>query len=138
MDKKKVLREILSQLHAGVPPEKVKEKFKRFLEGVSAEDIARIEQELIREGIPREEIQKLCDVHLAVFREQLEEQKIEVAAGTPISILLEEHKILEKMLDKLKVTVERIKQATEVSSIEGDISQLKNIVDHLLEAEKHY
>jgi len=68
--RKRVLREILSQLHSGVSPQEIKERFKQFLESVSAEEITRIEQELVKEGLPREEIQRLCDVHLAVFTEQ--------------------------------------------------------------------
>ena len=42
------------------------------MEGISPEDIARIEQELVKEELPREELFRLCDVHLAVFKEQLE------------------------------------------------------------------
>jgi len=44
--------------------------------------------------MPREEIQRLCNVHLAVFREQLEKQKLDIPVGHPISILMEEHKIM--------------------------------------------
>ena len=34
-------------------------------------EIGEIEQALINEGMPVEEIQRLCDVHVAVFRESL-------------------------------------------------------------------
>ncbi|MBS7636247.1 DUF438 domain-containing protein, partial [Candidatus Bathyarchaeota archaeon] len=54
-ERKKVLKEILRQLHAGVPPEQVKERFRQFLEGVSSLEIAKIEQELVSEGVSREE-----------------------------------------------------------------------------------
>jgi len=46
-----------------------------------------VEQELIEEGMPAEEVRRLCDVHLAVFRESLEKPKIEVPSGHPIHIL---------------------------------------------------
>jgi DUF438 domain-containing protein len=68
---KKVLKEIIRQLHAGISPDQIKERFWKLLEGVSPLEIAKIEQEFINDGIPREEIQRLCDVHLAIFREQL-------------------------------------------------------------------
>ena len=32
-DKKMMLKEVIKQLHAGAPPQKVKEKFKQVLEG---------------------------------------------------------------------------------------------------------
>lgn len=42
-NKKRMLKEIISQLHAGIPPHEVKEKFKQILAGVSSEEIAKIE-----------------------------------------------------------------------------------------------
>lgn len=67
-DKKKILKELIKQLHAGVSPQEIKEKFKQVLEQISPLELSKIEQTLIREGMPREEIQRLCDLHLAVFR----------------------------------------------------------------------
>ncbi|MEM3609001.1 MAG: DUF438 domain-containing protein, partial [Candidatus Bathyarchaeia archaeon] len=137
-NRKRVLREILSQLHSGVSPQEVKDRFKQFLESVSAEEIARIEQELVREGLPREEIQRLCDVHLAVFKEELEKQRPVAKQETPINILLEEHKILQKVLEKLGQVVDKVVKAEDANSISNEISQLKEIATELLDAEKHY
>jgi len=133
-----MLKELMEQLHAGASPSEVKEKFKQVLEGVSPLEIAKIEEELINEGLPREEIQRLCDVHLAVFREQLEKQKPEITAENPISILLEEHKILLELLEKLNTLTNRVQQAGEASYIGEEVSQMKRIADDLLDAEKHY
>ncbi|MEM3437377.1 MAG: DUF438 domain-containing protein [Nitrososphaerales archaeon] len=135
-DRKKILREIISQLHSGISPQEVKNKFKQFLESVSAEEIARIEQDLIKEGIKREEIQRLCDIHLAVFKEQLEKQKLTVKIEEPIQILMEEHKILQKISENLYQVVEEIRKVEDVNDIK--ISQIKEIVKELLDAEKHY
>jgi len=99
--KKRMLKELITQLHAGVPPQEVKERFRQVLEGISPLEIAKIEQELVNEGIPREEIQRLCDVHMAVFREQLEKQKPEILVGHPSNILVEEHGILLQLSEKL-------------------------------------
>jgi len=137
-DKKKILKELMRQLHAGASPIEVKEKFRQVLEGVSPLEIAKIEEELIREGLPREEIQRLCDVHLAVFREQLEKQKPEVTPENPINILLEEHKILLQLLEKLSTLSSRVQQAKDASSIGEEISQMKRIANDLSDAEKHY
>jgi PAS domain S-box-containing protein len=129
MEKKKVLRELLEQLHKGVAPEEVKERFKQVLESITPLEIAKIEEELIKEGIPREEIRRLCDVHLAVFREQLEGQKIEVPMGHAIGILMGEHKILLELQEKLNSI------AAEQSP---DLAKLKQIAMDFLDAEKHY
>ena len=137
-ERKKILKEILKQLHAGVPAEQVKERFKQFLEGVSPLEIAKIEQELVSEGISREELQRLCDVHLTIFKEQLEKQRFEVAPTSPLGILLEEHKMLQQIAEKLVMLTEKVQRAETPDSVIEELSQLKHIADELLDAEKHY
>jgi len=137
-EKKKMLKEVIRQLNAGASPQEVKERFKQVLESISSLEIAKIEQDLIEEGMSREEIQRPCDVHLAVFREQLEKQKPEIAPENPISILREEHKVLDQILEKINTLVDRIQQAENADSIGEEISQLKHMSADLLDAEKHY
>ena len=137
-DRKRLLKELIKQLHAGVSPEEVKERFKEALKGISPLEISRIEQELIEEGMPREEIQRLCEVHLAVFREQLERQKPHVAPGNPVSILMEEHKVLQGLLEKMLEIVNRVQQTEEPHSVAEEINHLRHIAEDFLDAEKHY
>jgi len=137
-NKKKILKEIIMQLHVGIPPQQVKERFKQFLGNVSSEEIAKIENELVKEGIPREEIQRLCDVHLAVFREQLEKQKPEIPPEHPIGILLEEHKIMLQLTEKLVSITNKIKQINDKSYVGDAIHQLEHIARDFTDSEKHY
>ncbi|MBX5328229.1 MAG: DUF438 domain-containing protein [Candidatus Bathyarchaeota archaeon] len=137
-NKKKILKEIITQLHAGVPPQQVKERFKQFLGSISSEEIAKIENELVKEGMPREEIQRLCDVHLAVFREQLEKQKPEIPPEHPIGILLEEHKIMLQLAEKLASVTNKIKQINDKNYIGDAIHQLQHIARDFTDSEKHY
>lgn len=137
-DRKRLLKELIRQLHAGVSPEEVKEKFKRVLKDISPLEISKIEQELIEEGMPREEIQRLCDVHLAVFREQLERQKPPVASENPIGILMEEHKVLQGLLRKMIEIVNKVQKAEETRLVVEEIKHLKHIAEDFLDAEKHY
>ncbi|MGQ9538429.1 MAG: DUF438 domain-containing protein [Candidatus Bathycorpusculaceae bacterium] len=136
--RKEALKEVIRQLHSGVPPEQVKERFKQFIEGVSSLEIAKIEQELINEGISREEIQRLCDVHLAIFREQLQTQKVETAPENPINILLEEHKMLQQITQKLGVLADKLQKAETLEAVKEELTHLKHVAEELLEAEKHY
>ena len=137
-DKKKMLKEIIRQLHAGASPQEVKERFKQVLESVSSLEIAKIEEELIKEGMPREEIQKLCDVHMAVFREQLEKQKLTVPIDHPINILMEEHKIMLQITEKLNAIANQIQKISDKAYIQDEIRNLEHIAADLLDSEKHY
>ena len=137
-DERERLKELIRQLHAGASPEEVKERFKEVLEGISSLEIAKIEEEFIKEGMPREEIQRLCDVHLAVFQEQLEKQRLGATPENPINILIEEHKILLQILEKLNTIVKSVQQARSITYVGEDITQLKHIVEDFLDVEKHY
>lgn len=137
-DKKRMLKEIIKQLHAGVPPKEVKEKFRHMLENVSSTEIANIEQELIKEGMPREEIRRLCDVHMEVFREQLGKQKLEIPKTHPINILMEEHKIMLQLAQKLNTVASRLQKVNDRDDVGDEIHNLEHISEDLRDSEKHY
>ncbi len=123
-NRKGMLKSIMKQLHQGASVEEIKEKAKEVLKELTPTEIAEVEQELINEGVPREMIQKLCDIHLAVFKESLEKQEVSVPSWHPVYILMEEHKMVLSFADKLK-------QAHETDLIE-------HILHHLKDSEKHY
>jgi len=101
-------------------------------------EIAKIEQELIREGLPREEIQRLCDVHMAVFREQLEKQKLDIPIGHPISILMEEHKVMLQIAEKLSDIANKVQQASDIGYVGEEKHHLEHISEDFRDSEKHY
>lgn len=135
-DRKEVLKGIIRSLHQGADPEAVKARFKEALEGATPLEIARAEEELIREGLPREEVHRLCEVHLALFREALEGQKTLAPPGHPIHILMEEHRILLGLADELKGLARRIGEAGEMEP--ASLEQLRHIEEHLRDSESHY
>ncbi|MFQ6064791.1 MAG: DUF438 domain-containing protein, partial [Candidatus Bathyarchaeia archaeon] len=137
-NKKRMLKEAIKELHAGASPKEVKERYKQILESISPVEISKIEQELIQEGMLREEIKRLCDVHLAVFKEKLDKQKPETPPENPINILMQEHKILSQLLEKLSNIANDVQEAEDAENISRFIPQLKHIAADFLDAEKHY
>lgn len=71
--RQRIIRDLLTQLHQGKPAEDVKAQFKAAFDGVSAQEIAQAENELIAGGLPPEEIRRLCDIHASVFEGSIEE-----------------------------------------------------------------
>jgi len=96
------LKDIIRRLHSGGSPEELKEAFREVFDGVNAVEIAEIEQELIEEGMPRAEVQRLCDLHIAVFKESLEKEETAAPPGHPVHILMEEHKALLDIAETLR------------------------------------
>lgn len=136
--KKKLLKEIIKQLPGGARPSEVKEKFREALKGVTSEDIIKVEQELVKEGMPREELQKLCDIHMAIFGEQLQEPELHIARGHPISILIEEHRIMLQRAERLETFLGMVEEACDSVYVGDVLTELQSIAKEFQDSEKHY
>ncbi len=71
--RKQAIKDMLRQLHEGKSVEEVQGIFRSAFDGVEASEISAAEQALINEGLPVAEVQRLCDVHSAVFKGSIEE-----------------------------------------------------------------
>lgn len=133
--RKEVLKDLIKRLHQGANPEDIKKEFKDIIKDATPVEVAKIEEELVKEGMSREEIQKLCDVHLAVFREGLEKEKVLAPPGHPVHILLEEHKIILEFTGRLKELVQKIKSGGAGTE---EMEHISHIIKHLKDSESHY
>ena len=70
-----LLKDYLKRLGNGEDLESVKKDFVQNFSDVEASEIMKAEQELIKEGTPITEVQKLCDVHSALFHGLTKEEK---------------------------------------------------------------
>ncbi len=137
-NKREVLRRLLKRLHEGASQTEVEAEFRKLAKEITPVDIAQVEEELIKEGMPREEIQRLCDVHLAVMRESLEAGKLTVPPGHPLHILMEEHRLLLEFAGKLKDVAGKMKEAAGSTIALAEMEQLAHIVQHFKDSESHY
>lgn len=133
--KKEILKELIRKLHTGTNIEDVKKEFKKRVGDISPLEIAQLEEELIKEGISREEILKMCDVHLAMFQESIKSKKSIVHKDHPIDILMEEHNLLLDFAEKLKeITKALLKEPQNPEHL----STFNHIIQHFKDSESHY
>jgi DUF438 domain-containing protein len=135
--RKETLKELIRDLHEGADPERVKEKLRQALGNATAVEIAQAEEELILEGMPSEEIHRLCDIHLAVFRESLESAKPLAAPGHPVYILMEEHKVLLRFGAELMAVAQGLRGGAN-SVGPNRLVELESLVENLKDSESHY
>ncbi len=131
-ERKNRLKDVIRQLHDGKSVEEVKEEFAALLQDVGPSDIAQIEQSLIAEGMPETEIKRLCDVHVAVFRDSLDAQaKPETLPGHPAHTFRAENAATAKVLDALEEAIgaSRWEQARE------DLQRLRQYEKHYVRKE---
>ncbi|HKL79588.1 MAG TPA: DUF438 domain-containing protein [Mobilitalea sp.] len=137
--RQKVLKELIMELHDGKSVEEVKERFSELIKGISPTEISEMENSLIIEGMPVSEVQRLCDVHAAVFKGSIEEihqpTSQEEVVGHPVHTFKMENRAIERLINKtIKPTTESLKN--------GDSDELRNQLSEafakLWEIDKHY
>ncbi len=103
-EKQQKLKELIKKLHDGASVEEVQDEFDKLTIGVTATEITEMEQALVNEGMPVTDIQKLCDVHAAVFKGSIEDIHKDVIPqsneGHPIDTFEKENRAIETLLNK--------------------------------------
>ncbi|MBW6467419.1 MAG: DUF438 domain-containing protein [Brevefilum sp.] len=132
--RKQALKEVIQRLHAGETVEDLKEKFGGAISGATAAEIAEAERALISEGVSVAEIQRLCNLHVAVFRDTLEEEPApESLPGHPVFTFRMENEVTMRLLEAMGDTLQDWQ--------DGDPEALKTLnqlTENLTAIEKHY
>jgi DUF438 domain-containing protein len=123
------LKGIIKELHAGSDAETQKKRFGELIKDVAPWEIAQMEQRLIAEGMPETEIKSLCEVHVQVFKEALEQKSVPgLPAGHPIHTLMLENRAAEDIL----------REAEEIKDYIKDKDKLLEILDRLSRIDRHF
>ncbi len=135
--RKNVIKDLLRKLHEGQTVDDVKHEFDEAFSGVSASEISEAEQALIAEGLPVQEVQRLCDVHAAVFKGSIEEIHAPADAsqmpGHPAHTLKAENRALEQLI------TEKIRPALQAfSDRKLTAEELAEKIETLKQIDKHY
>lgn len=141
--KREELKKMLRRLHEAKPEEldAVKKEAEQYFKNTEPKELALAEQELIQEGTTREEMKRLCDVHLEVMKESLGKAARslkDLPDSHPISICEDEHKIIKRNLKRLKRISERLKTFESFGNAKKYIDGLKELSHFFIETEKHH
>jgi DUF438 domain-containing protein len=137
--RKEVLKDIIRDLHGGGDLGSLKKRFADLVHDVSGSEIAAMEQELIAEGLPQEEVKRLCDVHVQIFKESLDEKPAPSAVpGHPLHTLAEENRALERLIAEAKGVISEAAQAADGTGWAGRRQRLLSLAESLAQVDKHY
>jgi len=103
IERRKKLKQIILDLHNGKSVEDARKDFKINFGNIRGDEIAQMEQELINEGdLTPDQITKLCDVHLSIFKETLPAFPIEEIPGHPLHTYQEENRIARQLINEAR------------------------------------
>ncbi|MBN1400083.1 MAG: DUF438 domain-containing protein [Anaerolineae bacterium] len=131
-ERKQALKELILDLHAGLDLAQARARFAALIGDISAQEIARLEQELIEDGLPVEEVKALCDVHVAVFQESLDQERApEMTPGHPVHTFKAENFALGELL---KLMEEAVAELPSASALE----RLRRFAEQMAQVERIY
>lgn len=137
--RKALLKHMIRQLHEGTAPEQVRAQLVRVLGQVPYHDVVEVEQSLIADGLPVEEILALCDLHSAALRGAIDHSGATAPPdGHPAHTFHKENEALRWELDALAGTYARIDALDDGADVGDLLHDLQIRFNNLMDVEKHY
>ena len=135
-----VLKEIIQHLHAGAAPELVKERLREIVGQTDATEIMAMEQQLMAEGMPVEEVRSMCDLHSQVTRDVLVQlpQPSSIQPGHPIDTFRRENAALKQMIAAMRGTFAELANLEEHDNAQEAVLRLRQSANDLMDLDKHY
>ena len=138
-NKIEILKSIIRDLHRGVDVETLQQRFARLAGEASAGEIGEMEQQLIEEGLPAEEIRKLCDLHVKVFERSLGQTPVpHNVPGHPLHTLAAENEAVALIIGRTREALDRLRGAKGPDRVAGATAQLRELLEELAQIERHY
>ncbi len=136
--RKQQLKELILKLHEGDRPDAVREELAEALGNVPYGEVVEVEQQLIREGLPQEEIQEFCDIHTAVLDGHIDTSMAQlVPPGHPVDVFKHENEEVQSVTARITQLCADLEDASG-EEIEEQILQLRAMFNQLADLDKHY
>jgi hypothetical protein len=137
--KKELLKHMILQLHKGEAPEQVRTQLVRLMGSVPYGIVVEAEQELISEGLPTQEVLKLCDIHGEALKGIIDPAGTKpVPPGHPVHTFREENAALRKELAALDSVISKVLNSPGSGEVKTLVKELKKHIAALSQVNVHY
>ena len=136
--RKSKLKELILKLHEGGSQESVRQELLVSLSNIPYGEVVEVEQELIEEGLPEDEVLRLCDAHSAVLHGNVDlSSSKSIPEGHPVDVLLEENKALKRISDN--TTEELLSLNFRFGEdFAQSVLNIRSSFNQLMDVDKHY
>ena len=137
--KKQQLKELIRELHKTNDTADVKARVSEMLGEVPYGLVVEVEQELMNEGLPHEEVINLCDMHGEVLKGNISLAGMkEVDPGHPVHTFMEENRALEREIETLRPLLTALDSVTEQAALTEAIDTIRPVFNRLMDVDTHY
>jgi len=135
-----VLKDIIKHLHSGAAPELVRERLRELVGQTDATEIMAMEQQLMAEGMPVEEVRSMCDLHSQVTRDVLVQiaPPPAIAPGHPVDTFRRENAALKGVIAALRGTFAEAASLDDRADVTELVFRLRQSANELMDLDKHY
>jgi len=136
--RKAKLKELILTLHAGESQESVQQELVQTLGAIPYGEVVEVEQELLEEGLPQEELLKLCDVHSAVLEGNVDlGTSRSIPEGHPMDVLIQENKALVAVIQEANAQLGALGEIGD-DELQPAVLELTALFNQLVDVDKHY
>ncbi|MGC8865236.1 MAG: DUF438 domain-containing protein [Bacteroidales bacterium] len=131
------LKELILRLHEGVDEQAVRAELLETLSRIPYGEVVEVEQELIEEGLPQEEVLRLCDAHSAVLDGHIDLSGMKpVPEGHPVDVFRKENKAIQEVITRAETVLRSLEAADTITP--EKILEVRSYFNQLFDVDKHY
>ncbi|MDD2306775.1 MAG: DUF438 domain-containing protein [Prolixibacteraceae bacterium] len=136
--RKELLKHMILQLHEGEAPGLVRKRLVEVLKSIPYDEVVEVEQELISEGLPEEEVLQFCDIHSMVLDGHIDQSHAKpVPPGHPVDTFRKENRELEKVVGAIEQLLGQIPTLQD-EQMKDLFLKLHGRFNELMDVDKHY
>lgn len=133
------LKELILTLHKDKSSKDVQKELTELMGSVPYGEVVQAEEELITEGLKREEVLKFCDIHTEALKGNIDTSMAkDIPLGHPVDTFIKENNAIQNEIDTIEHAYYKIKSKGSEDSCNDILAEMHNHFNNLMDVEKHY
>lgn len=133
------LKDLILTLHKDKSAIEVKKELTELMGSVPYGEVVQAEEELIQDGLEREEILRFCDIHTEALKGNIDTSSAkDIPTGHPVDTFLKENLELQKVIDNIQHIYYSMSSRKNRDKCNDILSQIQGYFNSLMDVEKHY
>ncbi len=133
------LKELILTLHKDKSASEVQKELTQLMGSVPYGEVVQAEEELIQEGLEREEVLKFCDIHTEALKGNIDtSMSKDVPLGHPVDTFIKENKALQNEINRVEDSYQKILSKLSDENCNDILSAIHNHFNNLMDVDKHY
>lgn len=133
------LKELILTLHKDKSSSDVKKELTELMGSVPYGEVVQAEEELIADGLEREEVLKFCDIHTEALKGNIDTSMAKAfPEGHPVDTFIKENRALQSEIDNIQHEYYKINSKNSEDGCNEILIAIHQHFNNLMDVEKHY